>query len=177
MPRAIVRLSPKLQTRERRSNTICAVVERPDHLCGDDLFHTSQKPHKNGQADALKVVLLVWFDNIEFVELSRRISTCIFVARFMEHLTPILGSAGIPSRLRDGLLLLATDLLIMTRCFINPTTSWYSTSAWWSYSTKPCNCLHVFRGVRQTAALCRSSHVVCQWRHQTVATGDFGNFQ
>ena len=22
---------------ERRSNTICAVVERPDHYCGDDL--------------------------------------------------------------------------------------------------------------------------------------------
>ena len=34
----IIQLSPKFQVSERRSNTICAVVERPNHPCGADLF-------------------------------------------------------------------------------------------------------------------------------------------
>ena len=33
----IVLLSPKPQMSERGSSTICSVVERPDHHCGDDL--------------------------------------------------------------------------------------------------------------------------------------------
>ena len=33
----IVQLSPKPQMCERRSSTVCAVVERLDHHCGDDL--------------------------------------------------------------------------------------------------------------------------------------------
>ena len=37
MPLTIVQLSPKPQMSERRSKTICAVVERPDHHFGDDL--------------------------------------------------------------------------------------------------------------------------------------------
>ena len=35
----IEQLSQKPQTSERRSSTICAVVERPDHHCGDDLVY------------------------------------------------------------------------------------------------------------------------------------------
>ena len=37
VPWAIIQLSLKPQISERRSNTICAVVERPDHHFGDDL--------------------------------------------------------------------------------------------------------------------------------------------
>ena len=36
----IVQLSPKPQMNERRSNTMCAVIERPDHHCGDDLVYS-----------------------------------------------------------------------------------------------------------------------------------------
>ena len=39
MPSTIVQLLPKPQTSECRSNTMCAVVERPDHHCGDDLVN------------------------------------------------------------------------------------------------------------------------------------------
>ena len=39
----IGQLSPKPQTSESRSSTICFVVERPDHHCGDDLaFNISE---------------------------------------------------------------------------------------------------------------------------------------
>ena len=34
----------KSQMSERRSNTICAVVESPDHHCGDDLVDKERKP-------------------------------------------------------------------------------------------------------------------------------------
>ena len=37
MPWKIVQLSPRPQMSEHRSNTICAVVERPHHHCGDDV--------------------------------------------------------------------------------------------------------------------------------------------
>ena len=37
MPCAIVILSPKPHLSERRWNTSFAVVEQPDHHCGDDL--------------------------------------------------------------------------------------------------------------------------------------------
>ena len=37
IPRIIVQFSPKPQMSECTSNKICAVVERPDHRCGDDL--------------------------------------------------------------------------------------------------------------------------------------------
>ena len=37
VPCTVVQLSPKPQLSERRSNTICAVVEPPDHHGCDDL--------------------------------------------------------------------------------------------------------------------------------------------
>ena len=36
MPIALTQNFPKLQMTERRSSTICAVVERPNHHCVDD---------------------------------------------------------------------------------------------------------------------------------------------
>ena len=40
MPSTVVQLSPKAQMSERRLRTICAVIERPEKHCGDDLvFH------------------------------------------------------------------------------------------------------------------------------------------
>ena len=41
MHRTIVQHLPKLQVNERRSSTICAVVERHDDHSGDDLVCTS----------------------------------------------------------------------------------------------------------------------------------------
>ena len=40
--RIIVQLSPEAQISKRRSSTIYAVVERPDHHCGDDLVNASE---------------------------------------------------------------------------------------------------------------------------------------
>ena len=37
-----LQLSPKPHLSERRSNTICAVVERPDHHCGDDRVNVTK---------------------------------------------------------------------------------------------------------------------------------------
>ena len=50
LPRTVVQLLIKPQMSERRSNTICAVVERPDHHCGDDLASkhpASRRPYYN----------------------------------------------------------------------------------------------------------------------------------
>ena len=47
MPLIIAQLSPKPPIRERRSNTICAVVEWPDHHCGDDLVVPGQRARRS----------------------------------------------------------------------------------------------------------------------------------
>ena len=43
--------SPNPQMSERRSGTICAIVERPDHHCEHDLVHycRSMPPHNSSQ--------------------------------------------------------------------------------------------------------------------------------
>ena len=48
-----LQLSPKQQTSERTSGTICAVVERPDHQCDDDLVRqlaTCLNPHSTANS-------------------------------------------------------------------------------------------------------------------------------
>ena len=55
----IVQLSSKPQTSEHRSSTICAVVERPDRHCGDDLVIKDRRgPNRKGTAVVEFIVLV-----------------------------------------------------------------------------------------------------------------------
>ena len=49
VPLTIVQLSPKAQTSERRSSTICADVELSDHHCDDDLLLLVDKTYVSAE--------------------------------------------------------------------------------------------------------------------------------